>query len=152
LRTIVDPAKVARRCYVSPEDGLQIRRLSMKYLLMIYSDQAQDAARSKQELDQEMNEYWAYDEAAAKAGVKQGGEALHPTTSATTVRVRDGKTLATDGPFAETKEQLGGYYLLDCKNLDEAIQWAAKIPTARSGSIEIRPVVDFSQVTSAGNA
>ena len=77
------------------------------------------------------------------------GEALHPTSTATTVRVRDGRTLTTDGPFAETKEQLGGYYLVDCKNLDEAIQWAAKIPHASISSVEVRPVVDFSQSASA---
>jgi hypothetical protein len=71
------------------------------------------------------------------------GEALHPTTSATTVRVRDGKALTTDGPFAETKEQLGGFYLLDCKDLDEAIEYAAKIPGASHGSVEIRPIVIF---------
>ena len=77
------------------------------------------------------------------------GEALHPTSTATTVRVRDGKTSTTDGPFAETKEQMGGYYVVDCKNLDEAIQWAAKIPQRRYRSIEVRPIVDFSQTASA---
>ena len=75
----------------------------------------------------------------------RAGEALHPTSSATTVRVQNGKTVTTHGPFAETKEQLGGYYLVDCNNLDEAIEWAAKCPGARDGSIEVRPVVDFSQ-------
>jgi hypothetical protein len=72
-----------------------------------------------------------------------GGDALYPTTSATTVRLREGKILTTDGPFAETKEQLGGYYMLNCKDLDEAIELAAKIPEARHGSIEIRPIVEF---------
>ena len=71
------------------------------------------------------------------------GEAVHPTSAATTIRVRDGKTLTTDGPFAETHEQLGGFYIIDCKDLDQAIQIASKIPVAREGSVEIRPVVTF---------
>ena len=119
----------------------------MKYLLMIYCDQ--NAEQTKEQIDQEMAAYFAYDDATRQAGVYQAGEALHPTTTATTVRLREGKVQTTDGPFAETKEQLGGFYLLDCKNLDEAIQWASKIPTATWGSIEIRPVVDFSQVATA---
>jgi hypothetical protein len=75
----------------------------------------------------------------------KGGEALHPTSTATTVRVKNGKTVTTHGPFAETKEQLGGFYMIECNNLDEAIEWAAKCPGARVGSIEVRPVMDFSQ-------
>ena len=80
-----------------------------------------------------------------KAGAYKGGEALQPTATATTVRVKDGKKATTHGPFAETKEQLGGFYLVDCSNLDEAIEWAARCPGARVGSIEVRPVMDFSQ-------
>jgi hypothetical protein len=95
-----------------------------------------------------MQEYFDFTEDTKKSGVFVGGEALHPTSTATTVRLRDGKLTTTDGPFAETKEQLGGYYLLECKDLDEAIQWAARIPHSRIGSIEIRPVVDFSQAAS----
>jgi hypothetical protein len=121
----------------------------MKYLLMIYSDEATDAKRPAAEQQQEMNAYFAFTEEVKNAGALRGGDALHPTSTATTVRIRGGKLTTTDGPFAETKEQLAGYYLLDCKNLDEAIQWAAKIPHASIGSIEIRPVVDFSQVASA---
>jgi hypothetical protein len=121
----------------------------MQYLLMIYSDEAADAKRPAAEQDAEMKAYFAYTEDLKKAGAMVRGDALHPTSTATTVRVRGGRLTTTDGPFAETKEQLGGYYLLECKNLDEAIQWAAKIPTAANGSIEIRPVVDFSQVASA---
>ena len=117
----------------------------MQYLLLIYTDERGDATATKEQMDAVMNDYWAYTEALRGAGVMQGGEALHPTSSATTVRVRDGKKTTTHGPFAETKEQLGGFYLLDCKNLDEAIEWAAKCPGARVGSIEVRPVVDFSQ-------
>ena len=75
----------------------------------------------------------------------QGGNALQPTATATSVRVRDGERLVTDGPFAETKEQLGGYYLLECKDLDEAIEWAARIPGAQTGTIEIRPIMEFAE-------
>ena len=82
----------------------------------------------------------AFGEAMAARGVLQGGERLHMTTDATTVRVRDGEVLTSDGPFAETKEQIGGFYLVDCKDLDEAIEVAAKIPGARLGSIEVRPI------------
>jgi hypothetical protein len=121
----------------------------MKYLLMIYCDEAADAARPQAEIDAEMGEYFQYTEKTREAKVYVGGEALHPTSTATTVRVREGKITTTDGPFAETREQLAGFYLLDCKNLDEAIEWAAKIPHAKLASIEIRPVVDFSQAVGA---
>ncbi len=115
----------------------------MKYLLMIYTDEKADAQATPEQLQAVMEAYNAFTEEVHQRGVYVGGEALHPTTSATTVRVRNGKKLTTDGPFAETKEQLGGYYLLDCKNLDEATEFAAKIPGARSGSIEIRPIMVF---------
>ena len=87
-----------------------------------------------------MAEYMKFGEEMTKRGVLQGGERLHPTTDATTVQVRDGEVLTSDGPFAETKEQIGGFYLVDCKDLDEAIEIAAKIPGARVGSIEVRPI------------
>ena len=87
--------------------------------------------------------YFAYGAEADAAGVVYGGDALYATDTATTVRVRDGEAFTTDGPFAETKEQLGGFYLFDCDHLDEAIEWAAKIPHATSGTIEIRPIADF---------
>ena len=115
----------------------------MKYLLLIYSDEKADANMSKEEADAWMGEYWAYTEAMQKAGVSLAGDALQPAATATTVRVQDGKKLTTHGPFAETKEQLGGYYLLNCNNLDEAIDWAAKCPGARAGSIEVRPIMEF---------
>lgn len=121
----------------------------MRYLLTIYSDETADANLSPADQQQEYGAYYAYTEELKGSGSYVGGEALHPTTTATTVRVRDGKLLTTDGPFAETKEALGGFYLVECKNLDEAIQWASKIPGALRGSIEIRPVVDFSQTASA---
>jgi hypothetical protein len=119
----------------------------MKYLTLIYSDEKADAdiRASKEQYDAEMAEWNAYTEALQEAGVMLGGEALHPTSAATTVRVQNGKKVTTHGPFAETKEQLGGFYLLECQNLDEAIEWASRSPGARAGSIEVRPVVDFSQ-------
>jgi hypothetical protein len=112
----------------------------MRYLLMICTDESTVAALSPQEGQSMLSEYLAFGEEMTKRGVLQGGERLRPTTDATTVRVRDGETLTSDGPFAETKEQVGGYYLVDCKDLDEAIEVAAKIPGARVGSIEVRPI------------
>ena len=90
-----------------------------------------------------MEAYFAFSEETAKHAVLVGGEPLQGIETATTVRVRDGKSLTTDGPFAETKEHFGGYYLLDCANLDEALKWAAKIPTAKHGSIEVRPIMEI---------
>ena len=113
----------------------------MKYVALIYGSEAAAAAMTEQERAAEYQAYDAFGHAAGSAIV--GGEALHPIHDATTVRVRDGKTLTTDGPFAETKEQLGGYYVFECKNLDEAIALAAKIPGAKVGSIEVRPVMVF---------
>ncbi len=115
----------------------------MRYAALIYGNEAVAATMSEAEGQAEMNAYNAFGEFAEKSGVLLGGEALLPTGSATTVRVRDGKTLTTDGPFAETKEQLGGFYLIKCDNLDEAIKIAAKIPGAASGSVEVRPVMEF---------
>ena len=114
----------------------------MRYLALIYGNEAAAASMSKAEQEAEMIAYNAFGEAEAEH-LQKGGEALHPTSAATTVRVREGKTLTTDGPFAETKEQLGGFYMLQCKDLDEAIMVAAKIPGAKVGSIEIRPIVEW---------
>jgi hypothetical protein len=116
---------------------------SMRYLLLIYQDEAAHAKWSQEELGAEYEAYNAFGTEVSKRGVFQSGEALMPTNTATTVRVRNGKTLTTDGPFAETKEQLGGYYLLNCKDLDEAIELAAKIPATPHGSIEVRPIMEF---------
>jgi hypothetical protein len=121
----------------------------MKYLLMICSDEVAEAKMPPEELGALYGAYMDFTNAVKASGAYIGGEALQPTTTATTVRVQGGQIQTTDGPFAETKEQLGGYYLLDCKNLDEAIQWAAKIPSAKHGTIEIRPIMDFSQTASA---
>jgi hypothetical protein len=92
-----------------------------------------------------MTAYDEYNKMLDSKGARIAGDALHPPATATTVRVRDGKTVTTDGPFAETKEQLGGYYVVEAKDLDEAIELAAQIPNARDGSIEIRPIMVFEQ-------
>lgn len=113
----------------------------MKYVLLIYG--VEPTAMTEAEINAEIEAYNAFGEIIEKRGVYVSGEALHPIKTATTVRVRDGKTLTTDGPFAETKEQLGGFYILDCKDLDEAIEMAALIPGAKDGSVEIRPAVIF---------
>jgi hypothetical protein len=115
----------------------------MRYILLIYTDEVEDAKRTEAEGEANMAAYYAFTSEVQERGVYKGGDALHPTSAATSVRVRDGKTMVTDGPFAETKEQLGGFYMLDCKDLDEAIELAAKIPGAKDGSIEIRPVWEF---------
>ena len=115
----------------------------MRYLLTIYGDESGWNDVTPEQSQQIMAAYGAFGQEAQAAGVLLGGEGLQPTSTATTVRVRGGETLTTDGPFAETREQLGGYYLLDCKDLDEAIGWAAKIPGAQDGSVEVRPVMDY---------
>ena len=113
----------------------------MEYLLLIHDDEATWGAMSDDERGRLYQEYGAFSQELREKGAYAGGNQLQPTSSATTVRVRDGEQLVTDGPFAETKEQLGGYYLVDVDTLDDAIGWAAKIPSARLGSIEVRPVV-----------
>jgi len=115
----------------------------MQYLLLIYSQEAQVQAMSKAEGEKMMGEYGAFTQSIVSSGNYKGGNRLHPTSKATTVRIRDGKKLITDGPFAETKEQLGGYYLIEAKDLDEANGIAARIPGARVGSIEVRPVFEM---------
>ncbi len=117
----------------------------MKYLLLIYTSETEDATRASDAAlgAAVMAEYMTYTQDLNKAGKMVAGEALQPIATATTVRIRDGKTQTTDGPFAETKEQLGGFYLIEARDLDEALAWGARIPGARYGSIEVRPVVDF---------
>lgn len=114
----------------------------MKYLLMIHSEERTVAAMSEAELKQMMGEYLRFTEQITASGHYLGGNRLHPVASATSVRIRDGKRLVTDGPFAETREQLGGYYLVEARDLDEAIGLAARIPGARIGTIEVRPVAE----------
>ena len=118
----------------------------MRYLLTIYTDESRYATMTPEESGRLMAEYGAFGQEAQEAGVLLGGEGLQPTATATTVRVRDGETLFTDGPFAETREQLGGYYLLECADLDEATRWAARIPDARAGAVEVRPVLDYEAI------
>jgi hypothetical protein len=112
----------------------------MNYLLLIYSNQAELAALSESDRNKISNEYMEFTKSIVQAGHFKAGDRLKPTSTASTVRVRNGKMAITDGPFAETREQLGGYYLIDAKNLDEATAIAARIPGARHGSIEVRPV------------
>ncbi len=112
----------------------------MRYALLICTDEQAEAATSPEENATLMEEYNAFAAEMAGRGVLRGGERLRPTTDATTVRVRDGEVVVSDGPFAETKEQMGGYFIVDCKDLDEAIDVASKIPGARHGSIEVRPI------------
>ena len=113
----------------------------MKYLLLIYDNEANRAGMSEAEQGKIFQEYMDYSSQIRKSGNYIGGEALQPTATASTVRVKNGKTLTTDGPFAETREQLGGFYLVEGKDLDEAISLAARIPSARMGSIEVRPIL-----------
>jgi hypothetical protein len=117
----------------------------MQYMLLIYDDQKIWNDMSPDERGRMHRDYMDFTQAIKASGHLRGGDALQPTTTATTVRVRGGKTQTTDGPFAETKEQLGGYYLIEAKDLDEATQIATRIPSSRIGSIEIRPVVDMSK-------
>jgi hypothetical protein len=120
----------------------------MKYALTIYVDEAGREQASDEERQATSLAYMELTQEMEQKGALVAGEGLYPTPTATTVRVREGERNVTDGPFAETKEQLGGFYVLDCKNLDEAIEWAEKIPGAQSGSVEIRPVMVFDE---AGN-
>ena len=113
----------------------------MRYLLLIYQDEVAHSQWSEEEQAAEYQDYFTFAVESEKKGVSAGA-ALMPTNTATTVRVRNGKILTTDGPFAETKEQLGGYFILHCNDLDEAIEIAAKIPGAKHGSIEIRPAME----------
>ena len=115
----------------------------MRYLCLIYDEEKELSAMAKSEGDAMMSDYFAFTENIKKSGHYVGGEALQPVQSATTVRVRGGKVSTTDGPFAETKEQLGGYYLIEARDLNDAIQVAAKIPSAKLGSVEVRPILTY---------
>ena len=115
----------------------------MQYMLLIYDEERALGSMSEAERDSFMQEYGTYTQSLRDSGAYHSGDALQPTATATTVTVRDGETITTDGPFAETKEQLGGFYLVEAESLDEALEWAAKIPSARIGKIEVRPVMVF---------
>jgi hypothetical protein len=112
----------------------------MKYLLQIFANEAVEDAIPEQQMGAMMEAFGAYTDALVKAGALLGGERLRPVSDATSVRVRDGKTEVLDGPFAETREQLGGYYLIEAPDLDAALAWAARCPSASYGTIEVRPV------------
>lgn len=115
------------------------------YLLALYDNEKNDEGKTEAEMAQLMADYDVFTESIKKSGNYIGGEALQPTATASTVRVRDGKRVTTDGPFAETKEQLGGFYLIKARNIDEAIAIASRLPAAKTGSVEVRPCLDFSQ-------
>jgi hypothetical protein len=115
----------------------------MRYALLIYANEQGWANQSEEQSQVQFQEYMAFTKDIVDRGIQKSGEALQPTATATTVRVRDGETLTTDGPFAETKEQLGGFYIVECNDLDEAIAVAARIPDARGGSVEVRPVMEM---------
>jgi len=115
----------------------------MRYMLLIYGDESAYPDMSEADQQAQLAKWFAYTEEMRNAGVAQQGDALKPTATATTVRDKDGEPLVMDGPFAETKEQLGGYYLLDVADLDEAIKWAHKCPGAKQGTIELRPIMEF---------
>ena len=113
-----------------------------QYMLLIYDDEAQRAT-TEQDMAGVMQEYFAYTDSLTQRGAMKEGAALDPISTARTVRVRDGQALVVDGPFAETKEQLGGFYMIEAPDLDAALKWAAKIPSSKTGSIEVRPVFKF---------
>jgi hypothetical protein len=117
----------------------------MKYLCLIYDEEKKLHSMSKSESDAFMGEYRAFSTSIREGGQHVAGEALKPVNTATTVRVRNGKVSTTDGPFAETREQLGGFYMIEAHDLNEAIQIGSRIPSAKTGSIEVRPIMDFSK-------
>lgn len=112
----------------------------MRYMLLINASETEENAMSEADMGQLMAEYGKFGEELEAAGAYLESARLQPTSTATTVRVRDRETLTTDGPFAETKEQFGGYYLIEAKDLDEAVRWASKVPSAKMGSVEVRPI------------
>lgn len=116
----------------------------MQYALLIYTEEPTEVP-TDEAIAAEMEAYNGFTRHVAERGAMKAGEALHPASTATTVRVRDGQTITTDGPFAETKEVLGGFYIVEAADLDEAIDYAARIPGAARGSIEIRPIADFGE-------
>lgn len=115
----------------------------MRYMLLLYGDEGEWAGLSDEDQAAEMEKWNAYTAAIESEGIMRGGDALHPTAAATTVRLRGGDTQVTDGPFAETREQLGGYYLIECDGLDQALEAARRVPGVGVGSVEVRPVMAF---------
>jgi hypothetical protein len=141
MQTGVDFRRPERR-YSETETCLihQLKEKSMRYMLLICDNETEFAELPEEDVAQMMKEYGRLSAALQEAGAYVAGHRLRPVSTAKSVRVRAGQTLLTDGPFAETKEQFGGYYLIDVKNLEEALHWAAQIPSARYGTIEVRPV------------
>jgi hypothetical protein len=121
-----------------------------QYMLLIYDDESVWRSMSEEDRNAVMGEYFSYTEELRNAGAYVAGDALQPTATAKSVRMREGERLTTDGPFAETKEVLGGYYLVEAASDEEALDWAAKIPSARLGTIEVRPVVVFPTPAESG--
>ncbi len=130
--------------WVSANGAEQKGASEMQYLLLIYRNEAEQAKMDAAAGQQMRTDYGAFTQSIIQSGNFKAGDALQPSSTATTVRVRDGKTLTTDGPFAETREQLGGYYLVEAKDLDAALAIAARIPGAKVGSIEVRPILVYS--------
>ena len=118
----------------------------MQYLLLIYDPENAWETMPEAQRNQLFGEYMTFTQDIKASGHHRAGDALQPTRTATTVRVRDGKVTTTDGPFAETREQLGGYYLIEAKDLDEALRWGAKCPAAPYGSIEVRPIIEHPEI------
>jgi hypothetical protein len=119
----------------------------VKYMAIIFNDESLYTDATPEEIGAIFAGHAEFGEAAGKAGVLLGGDGLQPVATATTVRVRDDERLLTDGPYAETKEQLGGFYMLECKDLDEALAWAARIPEAKTGAVEVRPVMVYDEAS-----
>jgi hypothetical protein len=116
----------------------------MKYVLLLYGDEGRWANMTQEEAAADMERWSAFGQELTESGAFVAGEGLDPTSSAITVRIKDGEVVHTDGPFAETREQLGGFYLLECPDLDAALAWAAKVPDlGEAGSVEVRPVMDY---------
>jgi hypothetical protein len=122
----------------------------MQYLAIIYNQESLYTEATPEESAAIFQAHGEFGQAAGEAGVFVGGNGLQPTSTATVVRVRDGERMLTDGPYAETKEAIGGYYLLECKDLDDALSWAARIPEAKTGAIEVRPVMVYDDLETAG--
>jgi hypothetical protein len=142
---------VAVRLERAAREPLRPGGAPMKYTLLLYTDHDEWERMSEEAQQQMLQEYTALDEELKAKGILAGGEGLEAVSTATTVRVRDGKRTVTDGPFAETKEALGGFYVIECESLDEAIEWAERLPDARAGSVEIRPVVDYAAMGMVGS-
>jgi hypothetical protein len=130
----------------------RVQEGAVKYMAIIFNDESQYANATPEDIGTIFAAHGEFGEAAGKAGVLLGGDGLQPVATATTVRVRDGERLLTDGPYAETKEQLGGFYMLECKDLDEALAWAARIPEAKTGAVEVRPVMVYDEMPGGDGA